>query len=81
MDIQTIQDILNKQRKFFQSGETLPIKFRIEMLKKLYNSIIKHEKEICSDPALTFSALLSGLRQNSRKSRRNDRYNIGIDNV
>ena len=45
MDIQTIQDILNKQRKFFQSGETLPIKFRIEMLKKLYNSIIKHEKE------------------------------------
>ena len=48
MDIQTIQDILNKQRKFFQSGETLPIKFRIEMLKRLYNSIIKHEKEICN---------------------------------
>ena len=42
-----IDSILESQRKFFNSGATLPIKFRIENLKKLYNAVKKYEKEIC----------------------------------
>ena len=41
-----IDDILKKQRTFFQSGATLPVSFRIEMLKKLRNSVQKYETEI-----------------------------------
>ncbi|MBQ7354758.1 MAG: aldehyde dehydrogenase family protein, partial [Clostridia bacterium] len=43
----TITEILEKQRKFFQSGATLPVKFRIQMLKKLHAAICEREKEIC----------------------------------
>lgn len=42
----TIDTILEKQRKYFVSGATLPVKFRIGMLKKLYNTVKKYEKEI-----------------------------------
>lgn len=42
-----IDEILEKQRQFFRSGATLPVSFRIEMLKKLYNTIRKYETEIC----------------------------------
>ena len=48
MTAQEIALILNEQRKFFLSGETLPIKFRIQMLKKLYASVISHKEEILS---------------------------------
>lgn len=41
-----IDQILESQRKFFQSGATLPVKFRVEMLKKLYSTIKKYETEI-----------------------------------
>lgn len=41
-----IDQILKKQRQFFQSGATLPVTFRIEMLKKLYRAIKRHETEI-----------------------------------
>ncbi len=41
-----INQILNHQRKFFQSGATLPVSFRIEMLKKLRMTIRKYEMEI-----------------------------------
>lgn len=41
-----IDQILESQRKYFQSGATLPVKFRIEMLKKLYNTVKKYETEI-----------------------------------
>lgn len=41
-----INIIIELQRKFFQSGATIPVKFRIEMLKRLYNSVKAHEKEI-----------------------------------
>ncbi len=34
-----IDEILESQRKYFQSGATLPVKFRIEMLKKLYSTV------------------------------------------
>ncbi len=48
-----IDRIINEQRTFFKSGATLPVEFRVEMLKRLKNSIKQHEKEIatalCSD--------------------------------
>lgn len=46
MDPKNIDQILNKQRKFFRSGATLPVSFRVEMLKKLYASVKKHKAEI-----------------------------------
>ena len=41
-----IDEILESQRKFFHSGATLSVKFRIKSLKKLYNAVKKYEKEI-----------------------------------
>lgn len=41
-----IYEILKKQRKYFQSGATLSVDFRIRMLKKLYSAVTKYEKEI-----------------------------------
>ncbi len=46
MTIQNIDEILGKQRRFFRSGATLPVSFRIEMLKKLYAAVKKYESEI-----------------------------------
>ena len=42
-----IQNILEKQHKFFQTGQTLPVNYRIEQLKKLKDSIIRHEPDPC----------------------------------
>lgn len=42
-----IKRILQQQREYFSAGETLPVAFRIEMLKKLQTVIRSHEKEIC----------------------------------
>ena len=42
----TIDMILEKQRAFFESGKTLPVKFRIQMLKKLRAALDQHEQEI-----------------------------------
>ncbi len=41
-----IEKLLNEQRAFFQSGKTLPVSFRIETLKKLYQTIKEREGEI-----------------------------------
>ena len=41
-----IQNLLEKQRNYYKSGATLPIKFRIEQMKKLYGTIKKYETEI-----------------------------------
>ncbi len=41
-----IDEILAKQKSFFNSGATLDIRFRREMLKKLYRTIKKYENEI-----------------------------------
>ncbi len=41
-----IDEILVKQREFFSTGVTIPVKFRIEMLKKLYKSIKENEQAI-----------------------------------
>ena len=42
-----ITEILDAQRKFYLSGKTLPVKFRIEQLKLLYGTVKKYENEIC----------------------------------
>lgn len=42
-----IEEILESQRKYFQSGATLPVGFRIEMLKRLRSAVKKYETEIC----------------------------------
>lgn len=47
MDSNKIDTLLESQRRFFKSGATIPVKFRIEMLKKLYNAVKRYEKEIC----------------------------------
>lgn len=46
MNTKNIDEILESQRKYFRSGVTLSISFRIEMLKKLYSTIQSYEKEI-----------------------------------
>ena len=40
-----IHDIVATQRKFFRSGTTLPVRWRIKQLKKLKAAVIAHEKE------------------------------------
>ncbi len=42
----SIENILEKQRAYFRSGETLAVDFRVSMLKKLYAAIQLHEKEL-----------------------------------
>ncbi len=46
MTQKNIDEILESQRKFFSTGATLPVAFRIEMLKQLYNAIKSNEKEL-----------------------------------
>lgn len=41
-----IKNLLEKQRNFYRSGATIPVKYRITQLKKLYNTVKKYEKEI-----------------------------------
>ena len=38
--------LLDKQRKFYKSGSTIPVKFRIQQLKKLYEAVTKYETQI-----------------------------------
>ena len=46
MNGQEINALLEKQRSFYKSGATIPVKFRIEQLKKLYAAVIKHRDKI-----------------------------------
>ena len=46
MEKNHIDLIIQKQREYFRDGNTLPVKFRIEMLKKLKEAIKKYEAEI-----------------------------------
>jgi len=41
-----IRNLIQKQRDFFAKGKTIPVKFRIEQLRKLYDTIKKYESEI-----------------------------------
>ena len=47
MTANEMQALLDRQRAFYRSGATLPVKFRIEQLKKLYGAVKKYEGEIC----------------------------------
>ena len=46
MTNQEIHTLLENQREFYRSGKTIPVKFRIEQLKKLYCAVKKYESEI-----------------------------------
>ena len=46
MKKEEIQALLKSQREFFDSGKTLNVKFRIQMLKNLHKVIKKYENEI-----------------------------------
>lgn len=46
MSSEQIEAILQRQREFFRTGATLPVTFRMAMLKKLYAAIKKYEQEI-----------------------------------
>lgn len=46
MDAKNIDALLESQRAYFKSGATLPVSFRIDMLKKLYAAVKKYENEI-----------------------------------
>lgn len=41
-----IRDIVAAQRKFFRTGETLPIRWRIKQLKRLKEAVIAHQDEL-----------------------------------
>jgi aldehyde dehydrogenase (NAD+) len=45
-DPQTVLDLLQKQRSFFASGQTLDIRFRQEQLRRLLEAVRAHEQEI-----------------------------------
>lgn len=45
-DKANIEELLKKQRAYFNTGATLPVSFRIRALKKLGRNIKKYEKEI-----------------------------------
>lgn len=51
MSKKSIEKLLADQRKYFQRGATLSVDFRIDMLKRLYGTVKKYEKEI--EAALT----------------------------
>ncbi len=46
MTSQEIQALLEKQKRYYKSGATIPVKFRIEQLKKLYKTIKKYQNEV-----------------------------------
>ena len=46
MQKQDIETILASQRKFFATGKTLPISWRLEQLKKLRASMLRHEEDL-----------------------------------
>lgn len=43
-----LDTILEKQREFFRSGATLPVEFRLKMLRRLYAAVKKYEPEIAA---------------------------------
>ncbi len=46
MTSEQINNILEKQRKYYKTGATIPVKFRIEQLKKLYATVKKYKDEV-----------------------------------
>jgi len=48
MTHEEIRLLLQRQKAFFRSGQTLPVAFRLEQLKKLYAAVKKYEADILS---------------------------------
>lgn len=48
MEKQEIQEIIRKQREYFESGATLPVSARKAALRKLYTAIEEKEKLLCA---------------------------------
>lgn len=46
MKEEDIRRIVSRQRAFFETGATLPVAYRLEALKRLKNSLTKHEKAL-----------------------------------
>ncbi len=46
MTSEQISKLIKKQREYYKSGITIPVKFRIEQLKKLYATVKKYEVEV-----------------------------------
>lgn len=46
MESSKIDQIIRKQRDYFDTGATLPVSFRIQMLRKLYDAVKHYEPEI-----------------------------------
>ena len=46
MDTKDLDRILADQRRYFLSGATLPVEFRVAMLKKLHSAVRAHEADI-----------------------------------
>ena len=42
---ESIREIVAAQRKFFRTGETLPVRWRIKQLKRLKEAVIAHQQE------------------------------------
>lgn len=61
MTAKEIENLLEKQRKFYRSGATIPVAFRVERLKELRRAIRKYESEIAA-------ALLSDLGKSAYES-------------
>ena len=47
MTSQEISQLLQAQRAYYKTGATLPVKFRITQLRKLYVAVQTHQDEIC----------------------------------
>ena len=43
---ESIRDIVAAQRKFFRTGETLPVSWRIKQLKRLKKAVLEHQNEL-----------------------------------
>ncbi len=48
MGTKNIDEILELQKKYFLTGATIPVEFRIRMLKKLYAAIEANKTELCN---------------------------------
>ncbi|MBR6728791.1 MAG: hypothetical protein IKL80_01405 [Clostridia bacterium] len=46
MTSEQIGSLLEGQRKYYKSGVTIPVDFRIRQLKKLYKTVKKYEEEV-----------------------------------
>lgn len=52
--MENIDDLIKKQDEYFKSGKTLDIKFRIDMLNKLYSAVEKDEEKLAEAVYMDF---------------------------